>query len=58
MYIDIAKKLPVAATYDHNKPDGTVLRESEIEFKYPASGPADIYEAGAPRSAPIRISAE
>jgi hypothetical protein len=54
VYIDIGRKLPVAATYDHTQQDGTVLRESDIEFKYPETGPADIYEAGAPRSAQIK----
>jgi hypothetical protein len=54
VYIDIERKLPIAATYDHTQPDGTVLRESNIEFIYPETGPADIYEAGAPRSATIK----
>jgi hypothetical protein len=54
VYIDVDKKLPIAATYDHTREDGTVLRESDIEFKYPETGPADIYEAGAPRSAQIK----
>jgi hypothetical protein len=58
VYIDIDRKLPIAATYDHNQPDGTVLRESDIEFKYPNTGPADIYEAGAPRTAKIKPSEE
>jgi hypothetical protein len=58
VYIDIDEKLPIAATYDHNRPDGTVLRESNIEFKYPETGPADIYEAGAPSSAQIKPSPE
>ncbi len=54
VYIDIVRKLPVAGTYDHTQQDGTILRESDIEFKYPETGPADIYEAGAPRSAQIK----
>ena len=54
VYIDVDRKLPVAATYDHTQEDGTVLRESNIEFKYPETGPADIYEAGAPRSAQVK----
>ncbi len=58
VYIDIDRKLPIGATYDHTQPDGTVLRESDIEFKYPKTGPADIYEAGAPRSAQIKPSEE
>jgi hypothetical protein len=58
VYIDIDRKLPIAATYDHTQPDGTVLRESDIEFRYPETGPADIYEAGAPRSAQVKLSPE
>lgn len=54
VYIDVGRKLPVAATYDHTRQGGTVLRESNIEFKYPETGPADVYEAGAPRSAQIK----
>jgi hypothetical protein len=58
VYIDIDRKLPIAATYDHTQPDGTILRESNIEFNYPETGPADIYEAGVPRSAQIKPSPE
>ena len=58
VYIDTDRKFPIAATYDHTQPDGTVLRESNIEFKFPEAGPADIYEAGAPRSAQIKPAAE
>jgi len=58
VYIDVDRKLPIAATYDHYQADGTVRRESNIEFKYPETGPADIYEAGAPRSAQIKPSPE
>ncbi len=54
VYIDAYRKFPVAATYDHTRQDGTVLRESNIEFRYPETGPADIYEAGAPKSAQIK----
>lgn len=54
VYIDIDEKLPVAATYDHNRPDGTVQRESDIEFRYPGTGPADIYEVGVPRNLQIK----
>ena len=54
VYIDLEQKLPIAATYDHNRPDGSVRRESDIDFEYPETGPAGIYEAGAPRSAQIK----
>jgi hypothetical protein len=58
VYIDIERKLPIAATYDHNFTDGKSLRESNIEFHYPKAGPADIYEVGAPRSAMIESDSE
>ena len=58
VYIDVDRKLPIAATYDHNRPDGTVRRESDIEFKYPKTGPANIYEAGVPRSVQIKSSTQ
>jgi hypothetical protein len=58
VYLDIDRRLPIAATYDHGRPDGTVWRESDIEFEYPETGPADIYEAGVPQSAQIKASSE
>jgi len=56
VYFDVERMLPVSTTCDHTRADGTVFRESNIEFKYPQSGPADIYEAGAPRWAQIEPS--
>lgn len=56
-YIDINRKLPIAATYER---EGTYRVDPEqvyIEFKYPETGPANIYEAGAPRSAKIKPAA-
>ncbi len=50
LYIDIDRKLPLAATY---KRTGTHPEDNYIEFRYPDTGPADIYEAGAPRTAKI-----
>jgi len=55
MYIDVDKKLPIAAT-DVKGADGDIQRTNDVEFKYPETGPADIYEAGAPRSAKIKPS--
>lgn len=52
MYIDVDKKLPIAATDIKKGEDGDI--ELNIEFKYPKTGPADIYEAGASRSAQIK----
>ena len=56
MYIDIDKKLPIAATDVKKGADGDIQRTNDVEFKYPKTGPADIYEAGAPRSAKIKPS--
>jgi len=58
VYIDIDKKLPIAATYKRVGTDTINPEENYIEFKYPQTGPADIYEAGAPRSAQIKPSPE
>ena len=55
VYIDVDKKLPIAAT-DVKGADGGIQLTTDVEFKYPEAGPADIYEAGAPRSAQIRPS--
>jgi len=51
IYIDPTKRLPIAATFEHGRPDGNVT-ESNIEFEYPQTGPSDIYQAGAPASLP------
>jgi len=57
MYIDVDKKLPIAAT-DVKGAYGDVQSTNVVEFKYLETGPADIYEAGAPRSAQIKPSPE
>jgi len=54
MRIDAETKLPVCLTQTVKNPDGTVHVQTDVGFDYPATGPADIYEAGAPRSAPIK----
>ena len=51
MYINVDKKLPIAATDVKKGADGNI--QLNVEFKYPDTGPADIYEAGAPRTAKI-----
>jgi hypothetical protein len=56
MYIDVDKKLPIAATDVKKGADGDI--KLNVEFKYPETGPADIYEAGAPRTAQIKPSEE
>jgi predicted nucleic-acid-binding protein len=56
MYIDVDKKLPIASTDVKKGANGDI--QLNVEFKYPKTGPADIYEAGAPRSAQIKPSPE
>jgi hypothetical protein len=58
VYIDIEKKLPVAWQEGVKGPDGSIQLLRDGEFKYPETGPADIYDAGAPRSAQIKSSPE
>jgi hypothetical protein len=57
-YIDVATKFPVALTSENRAPDGTSRPDSDVEFSYPETGPADIYAAGAPQSAQIKPAAE
>ncbi|MFC1635247.1 hypothetical protein ACFL5Z_10440 [Planctomycetota bacterium] len=56
MTIDVDKKLPVAATDVKTGTDGDI--QLNAEFTYPKTGPADIYEAGAPKTAKITPSPE
>jgi len=56
-YIDLEKKLLLNAT-DVKGAYGDVQTTNVVEFKYPETGPADIYEAGAPRSAQIKPAPE
>jgi hypothetical protein len=58
LYIDIDEKLPVAWKEGLKGPDGNIQLLRDGEFNYPETGPADIYEAGVPRSAQIRPSIE
>jgi len=52
IYIDAEKKLLLKAT-DVKGAYGDVQQTNYVEFTYPDTGPADIYEAGAPRTAKI-----
>ncbi len=56
VHIDVDKKLPIAAMDVKKGADGDI--QIDVEFKYPETGPADIYEAGAPRSAQIKPDPE
>lgn len=58
VYMDIDRKLPIAATYRCTGTDTIHAEDNHIEFKYPATGPTDIYQAGAPASAQIKASKE
>lgn len=57
LYIDLDKKLLISATDVKLADNGSELT-NEVQFKYPKTGPADIYEAGAPRTAKIIPSPE
>ncbi len=57
IYIDAEKKLILRAT-DIKGAHGDIQNTTVVEFKYPETGPADIYEAGAPRSAQIKPAPE
>lgn len=57
MYIDVEKKLILKGT-DVKGAYGDVQQTNYVEFSYPETGPADIYEAGAPRSAQIKPDPE
>ncbi len=58
VYMDIDRKLPIAATYRVTGTDHIHAVDNHIEFKYPETGPTDIYQAGAPASAQIKASKE
>ena len=55
VYIDVDKKLPLAAT-DIKGAYGDIQHTNHVEFKYPETGPADLSEAGVPRTAHIKPS--
>jgi len=56
VYIDIDRNLPIAATHKRVGTKSIYPEDIYVEFKYPGAGPADIYEAGAPRTAQIKPS--
>ena len=53
VYIDVDKKLLLAAT-DVKGAYGDIQQTNHVEFNYPETGPANIYEAGAPTWAQIK----
>jgi hypothetical protein len=58
VYIDVDKRLPVALKEEVKGAEGDIQLLRDVEFKYPKTGPSDIYEAGAPRTAQIKPSTE
>jgi hypothetical protein len=58
VYIDVQRKLPIGFTEGWKEPNGSVQLERDGEFTYPKAGPADIYQAGAPKSAQIKPAPE
>jgi hypothetical protein len=53
VHIDVQTKLLVAVMDEVKELDGNVRIQGHGEFTYPETGPANIYEAGAPKSAKI-----
>ncbi len=54
MYIDVDRKLPLGTVTGVKRADGSIETRENVEWSYPETGPADIYAAGAPRSAQIK----
>ena len=57
VYIEVEKKLPLMIT-DVKGAHGDIQSTNVVEFKYPETGPANIYEAGAPAAAQIKPAEE
>jgi hypothetical protein len=58
VYIDVERRLPVALADASREADGNFQTKTEVKFDYPDSGPTDIYDAGAPKTALIKPAAE
>jgi hypothetical protein len=57
VYIDTETKLPLGVM-EYEGTQGNMQLDNDVEITYPETGPADIYEAGAPRTAQIKPSPE
>ena len=57
MYIDVENKLPLGVI-EYEGTQGNMQLDNDVEITYPETGPADIYEAGAPMTAQIKPSPE
>jgi hypothetical protein len=55
VYIDVETKLPLGII-EYEGIQGNMQLDNNVEITYPETGPADIYEAGAPRTAQIKPS--
>ena len=58
VYIDVERKLPVALADASQETDGNLRAKTEVKLDYPDTGPADIYDAGAPKTAQIVAAPE
>ncbi len=58
VYIDAERKLPLGSMNGIQRADGSIEARDQIDWSYPETGPADIYAAGAPRSAQIKPAPE
>jgi hypothetical protein len=53
LFIDTQEHLPIVAEVSHTDHNGKTTYQGTIEFKYPESGPKDIYELGVPKDAKV-----
>ncbi len=53
LFIDTQEYLPIVAEVSHTDHTGKTTYQGTIEFKYPESGPKNIYELGVPKDAKI-----
>ena len=53
LFIDTQEYLPIVAEVSHTDHTGKTTYQGTIEFKYPESGPKNIYELGVPKDAKV-----
>jgi len=53
LFIDTQEYLPIVAEVSHTDHTGKTTYQGTIEFKYPESGPENIYELGVPKDAKV-----
>jgi len=54
VYIDAERKLPLGSMNGIRRADGSIEAQDQVDWSYPETGPADIYAAGAPKTAQIK----